>query len=268
MPELPEVEVTRLRLEPELVGQSFERVVIRSPKLRLPIATDLVHVLPVKTVRTIGRRGKYLLFFCDGGCLIIHLGMTGHLRLVPAEMAPWKHDHLDFLFTNGRLLRFNDPRKFGTVIWTWGNPLEHSLLLGIGPEPLTPAFDGAHLFKASRSRFVAVKLFIMNSAIVAGVGNIYANEALFRARINPSRPASSLDLDEFDRLAAAIRDVLAESIDLGSTFRVAEAETSYHPLSLHVYGREGAACNFCGTPLKNARLGNRSSIFCPTCQQV
>jgi len=266
VPELPEVEVTRRRLERELAGKRIERVTVRAPKLRLPVPAELAKVLPGRTVRTVGRRGKYLLFFCDGGCLVIHLGMTGFLRLLPGETPPGKHDHLDVVLADGRVLRFHDPRKFGSVLWTTGNPLEHPLLAGIGPEPLTPSFDGAYLFAASRSRSVAVKLFIMNAAVVAGVGNIYANEALFRARIHPARPARSLSRDECDRLAETVKEVLAESVEQGSTYRVAEETVAYHPLEFRVYGRGGVACTVCGAILEETRLGNRSTVFCPRCQ--
>jgi formamidopyrimidine-DNA glycosylase len=267
VPELPEVETTRQRLEPELVGKKFDRVEVRTPKLRLPVPQKLKTTLPGRTVRVLGRRGKYLLFFCDGGCLIIHLGMTGFLQLLSAATPPGKHDHLDFVFTDGHVLRFQDSRKFGTVLWIPGDPLAHPLLAGLGPEPLSDAFDGAYLYGASRSRLVAVKLFIMNARVVAGVGNIYANEALFRAGIRPDRAAGSLDRRECDRLAAAIHEVLAESVETGSTYRVAEGTVGYHPLEFSVYGRGGVACRTCGTALESIRLGNRSTVFCPRCQQ-
>lgn len=267
MPELPEVETTRRRLEPLVVGKKFEKVVIRAPKLRLPMQDHLKTALPGRTVLGVGRRGKYLLFLCDGGCLVIHLGMTGLLRLLSGATPPGKHDHLDLVFTDGQVLRFQDPRKFGTVLWVEGNPLSHSLLAKIGPEPLTQAFDGEYLYGAGRSRRVAVKLFIMNASVVAGVGNIYANEALFRAGIRPDRPVGTLDRRECDRLAHAIKEVLTESIDKGSTYRVAEDTVGYHPLEFDVYGRSGVACRTCGSALEAIRLGNRSTVFCPRCQR-
>ena len=267
MPELPEVETIRRRLEPLVVGKKLERVVLRAPKLRLPMQKHLETVLPGLTVHGLGRRGKYLLFFCDGGCLVIHLGMTGFLRLLSAATSPGKHDHLDLVFTDGQILRFQDQRKFGTVLWVDGDPLTHPLLAGIGPEPLTEAFDGEYLHGASRSRKVAVKLFIMNSSVVAGVGNIYANEALFRAGIRPDRAAGSLDRRECDLLAEAVKEVLAESIETGSTYRVAEETVGYHPLEFSVYGRSGALCRACGGTLESTRLGNRSTVFCPRCQR-
>lgn len=267
MPELPEVEVTRRRLEQHLVGKVFERVVVRTPKLRLPIPPEIGDVLPGQRVRSIGRRGKYLLLVCDRGCLIIHLGMTGFLQVLTEPLPAGRHDHVDFLFASGPVLRFHDPRKFGTVLWTTDDPLAHPLLSSIGPEPLLPGFDGAYLFAVSRSRQIAVKLLVMDSAVVAGVGNIYANEALFRAGIRPTRPAGSLSSDECERLAESIRTVLAESVEQGSTYRVKEELVSYHPFTFHVYGRAGDRCSACGTPLEHARLGNRSSVFCPRCQR-
>jgi formamidopyrimidine-DNA glycosylase len=192
--------------------------------------------------------------------------MTGFLHFLPKPPMPGKHDHLDIVFVGGPALRFHDPRKFGTVLWTTTDPLTHPLLAGIGPEPLTTDFDGDYLFTVSRRRTVAVKLLIMNAAIVAGVGNIYANEALFRAGIRPDRQSSSLSLPECERLATAIREVLQESIEQGSTYRVAEETVAYHPLEFAVYGRRKSVCSSCGALLEEIRLGNRSTVFCPRCQ--
>jgi formamidopyrimidine-DNA glycosylase len=266
MPELPEVELTRRRLEREVVGKRIERVVIRTPKLRLAIPGELATVLPGRTIRSVGRRGKYLLFDCESGWLIIHLGMTGFLQLISASTPPGKHDHLDVCLDDGGVLRFRDPRKFGTVIWTADAPTGHPLQVGIGPEPLTAGFDEEYLFTVSRTRRVAVKLLIMNAATVAGVGNIYANEALFRAGIRPDRPASSLSIQECGRLVLFIREVLSESIEQGSTYRVAEGSVAYHPLNFAVYGRGRGACTRCGGALEEIRLGNRSTVYCPRCQ--
>lgn len=267
MPELPEVEVTRRRLENGLLGRRIEQVAVRAPKLRLPVPPELAAVLPGRTVLSVGRRGKYLLLDCETGWLIIHLGMTGFLRLLPAPTPPGRHDHLDIVFVDGTVLRFHDPRKFGTVAWTTDDPAQHPLLAAIGPEPLTAEFDGAYLFEVCRQRTVAVKQLLMNAAVVAGVGNIYANEALFRAGIRPDRPGSSLSRTECDRLALAVREVLQESIDRGSTHRVTEETAAYHPLDLRVYGRGRKACTTCGTALEEIRLGGRSTVYCPKCQQ-
>jgi formamidopyrimidine-DNA glycosylase len=267
VPELPEVEVTRRRLEREIEGKEFAGVIIRAPKLRLPLPLDLVTLLPGRYVRSVARRGKYLMLDCERGWLIVHLGMTGFLRILAGMSEPGKHDHLDFVFTDGSVLRFHDPRKFGTVVWTTGNPLEHPLLAGIGPEPLSAAFDGEYLFTASRNRRVPIKPLIMNAAVVAGVGNIYANEALFRSGIRPDRPAGSLDREDCGRLAEAIRTVLEESIGEGSTYQVAEGSVAYHPLQFNVYGRGRDVCLRCRSPLMDTRLGNRSTVFCPHCQK-
>jgi formamidopyrimidine-DNA glycosylase len=266
MPELPEVETTRRRLEPLLKGKQFDRVVMRVAKLRLPLSPELATVLPGQTVKILKRRGKYLLVYCDHGCLVIHLGMTGFLRLVPVQTPPGSHDHLDMVFTDGWVLRFHDPRKFGIILWMTDDPLYHPLLSNIGPEPLEESFAGEYLFDISRSRRVAVKQLIMNSSVIAGVGNIYANEALFRAGIRPDRAAGSLDREECHKLAQTIREVLTESIETGSTYRVAEETVAYHPLTLMVYGRSGTGCRSCGEPLETTRLGNRSTVFCSQCQ--
>ncbi|GAM09296.1 formamidopyrimidine-DNA glycosylase [Geobacter sp. OR-1] len=266
MPELPEVEITRRRLEPLLKGKQFDRVVLRTPKLRLPIPQELKTELRGRIVQSLGRRGKYLLLFCDSGCLVIHLGMTGFLRLVGADTPPGGYDHLDFIFTDGQILRFHDPRKFGTILWVTGDPLHHPLIAGIGPEPLTDSFNGGYLYEMSRNRRVAVKQFIMNAAIVAGVGNIYANEALFQSRIRPDRAAGTMIAEECDRLVQSIKEVLAGSLETGSTYRVAEETVAYHPLDFRVYGRGGELCRTCGTVLESLRIGNRSTVFCSSCQ--
>lgn len=266
MPELPEVEVTRRRLERELLGCRFKQVVLRVRKLRFPLTAELAKVLPGLVVRGIVRRGKYLLFDCGSGWLLLHLGMTGFLRLLRGTPPPGKHDHLDFIFDDGQLLRFHDPRKFGTVAWHTGDPLQHPLLAGIGPEPLTEAFGDRYLFEASRNRKVAVKQFIMNSAVVAGVGNIYANEALFRARIRPDRAAGTLTCEECTRLTISIREVLEVSIGEGDACRVSEETVAYYPQMFKVYGRAGKPCFGCREPLDEARLGGRSTVFCRRCQ--
>lgn len=267
MPELPEVEVTRRRLECELAGKKIRQVVLRVTKLRLPVPPELADILPGLTVRSIERRGKYLLFDCGSGRLLVHLGMTGFLRLLRGTHQPGKHDHLDIVFDDGHVLSFHDPRKFGIVAWITGDPLQHPLLSGIGPEPLSGAFDGACLYTVSRGRKVAIKQLIMDSAVVAGVGNIYANEALFQARIRPDRAAGSLAIGECTELVNTIRGVLERSIGEGSACRVAEETVVYYPQALKVYGRGGKPCCDCGEPLDEVRLGNRSTVFCRTCQK-
>ena len=267
MPELPEVEVTRCRLERELSGRMIREVVLRVAKLRLPVPAELITILPGLVVRAVERRGKYLLFDCGSGWLLVHLGMTGFLRLLRGSPPPGKHDHLDVIFDDGQLLRFHDPRKFGIVDWFIGDPHQHPLLADIGPEPLTGAFDCNYLFAASRGRKVTVKQLIMNSAVVAGVGNIYANEALFRAGIRPDRAAGALTAPECARLADTIREVLEMSIREGNACLVAEETVAYYPQEFKVYGRGGKACVRCAGPLDEIRLGGRSTVFCSTCQK-
>jgi formamidopyrimidine-DNA glycosylase len=267
VPELPEVEVTCRRLERELVGRRFKLVVLRAGKLRLPLPEELTGILPGLRVRGVDRRGKYLLFDCGNGWLLVHLGMTGFLRLLHGTPPPGKHDHLDFIFDDGQMLRFHDPRKFGIVEWVVGDPLQHPLLAGIGPEPLSGAFDGRYLFSASRGRKVTVKQLIMNSSVVAGIGNIYANEALFRARIRPDRAAGTLTLQESTRLAETVREVLEGSIGEGDACRVAEETVAYYPQIFKVYGRGGEPCPVCGENLDEIKLGNRSTVFCRACQK-
>jgi len=216
------------------------------------------------------RRGKYLLIACDQGWLIIHLGMSGNLRVVPAGSMPGRHDHLDILFERDTLLRFNDPRRFGLVLWTAEDPLQHPLLAVIGPEPFGNGFTGDYLFRASRGRKTAIKQLIMESGIVAGVGNIYASEALFRAAIHPSLPAAEIDPERAAQLATAIREVLRDSIEQGGTairdFRAGEETSGYHAVRLAVYGREGKPCPRCGNRIERMRLGGRSTYFCAGCQ--
>lgn len=267
MPELPEVEVTRRRLERELVGKSFKEVILRVAKLRLPVPDELTTILPGLMVLGIDRWGKYLLFDCGSGRLLVHLGMTGFLQLLRGASPPGKHDHLDFIFDDGQLLRYHDPRKFGIVAWFAGDPQQHPLLAEIGPEPLSGIFNGAYLFEVTRKRKVAVKQLIMNSRVVAGVGNIYANEALFLARIRPDRAARTLNIHECAELVAVIREVLEKSIGEGSTYRVAEETVAYYPQALKVYGRGGKPCSACGAALEETRLGSRSTVFCQNCQK-
>ena len=266
MPELPEVEVTRRRLELELVGRRIEGVEIRTAKLRLPIPAELAVNVTGRKLRSIERKGKYLLFDCETGYLLIHLGMTGFLQLLSGTPVAGKHDHLDIRFEGGRLLRFHDPRKFGTVLWITGNPLQHPLLVDIGPEPLSDVFNAAYLYGISRNRRVPVKQFLMDSSIVAGVGNIYANEALFRSRVRPDRAVNALTEDECQLIVSEVRNVLMSSISAGSSYQVSEEMVSYYPLRYAVYGRGGESCRVCGTVLDEIRLANRSSVYCRSCQ--
>lgn len=270
MPELPEVETTRNAIMPHIAGKKILQAVVRTERLRQPIP-DLARLLPGRTVQSVERRGKYLLIACDRGWLIIHLGMSGNLWIVPACTPPGKHDHLDILFAGDTLLRFNDPRRFGLVLWTGEDPLQHPLLAAIGPEPLGDAFTGNYLFRVSRGRKTAIKQLIMESGIVAGVGNIYASEALFRAAIHPALPAGEIDPERAAQLVTAIRAVLRDSIEQGGTtirdFRAGEETSGYYAVRLAVYGREGEPCPRCGALIGRLRLGGRSTYFCGVCQR-
>jgi formamidopyrimidine-DNA glycosylase len=271
MPELPEVETTRRGIAPHVEGKRVSKVVVRSGKLRRPVPPELPELLTGRTILRVERRGKYLLLRTDRGSVILHLGMSGHLRIVPAMTAAEKHDHLDIVLENGTALRLTDPRRFGLALWTTGDPLEHPLLAGLGPEPLEEEFDGDYLFQASRGRSLAVKQFIMESRIVAGVGNIYANEALFRAGIHPARPAGRISRIRCHRLAEAAREVLTAAIALGGTtlrdFSDGEGKPGYFRLRLDVYGREGEPCPKCGDSIRQSRQGGRATYFCRKCQR-
>nr|VFJ70308.1 MAG: DNA-(apurinic or apyrimidinic site) lyase [Candidatus Kentron sp. FW] len=271
MPELPEVETIRRGLSQHLPGHGIERVVIRNSRLRWPVAEGITEDLPGQVVREIARRGKYLLFRMTRGTIIMHLGMSGSLRVIPATVLPEKHDHLDFVLESGDCLRFRDPRRFGAILWTETDPLIHARLADLGPEPLEDEFSGNWLFKASRKRRVAVKDFLMAGNIVAGLGNIYANEALFRSGILPTRSAGAISLNRYNILVEATRDTLREAIDSGGTtlrdFSRSDGKPGYFRQRLQVYGREGKPCPRCGYRVKRQRKNQRSSFFCTHCQR-
>lgn len=270
MPELPEVETTRRGIAPHLVHHRVTQVVVRHRGLRWPVPRRLVNHLEGQRLNAIERRAKYLLFRFDAGTLLLHLGMSGHLRVVPADTPVQKHDHLDFVFEGDRCLRFNDPRRFGSVHWTKDDPENHALLKSLGPEPLSDEFDGDVLFEKSRKRRIAVKLFIMNAHIVVGVGNIYANEALFLAGIRPGRAAGRVTRVEYARLAEAIKTVLQSAIAKGGTtlrdFTQPDGNTGYFQIHLNVYDRAGEPCRVCGAEIKHKVMGQRATYLCPTCQ--
>lgn len=270
MPELPEVETTRRGIVPHVTGCIISAAVVRQRALRWPVPRNLNSLLAGNKVLTVTRRGKYLLLKLETGTLLIHLGMSGHLSIVRDARTPKKHDHVDILFQHGETLRLTDPRRFGAVLWVKGDPLDHVLLAHLGPEPLLTEFDGEYLFSASRGRKVAVKSFIMDSKIVVGVGNIYANEALFLAGIRPSRGAGRLTRQQCDTLVRTIKAVLESAIVAGGTtlrdFRSAEGRAGYFQQKLRVYGRGGMPCLRCGSLLKETRLGQRSTFHCSECQ--
>ena len=276
MPELPEVETTRRGIEPHLRGRRIARVIVRHPVLRWPVPVNLPQLLEGQHIARVERRGKYLLLpFADQqraqGTLLLHLGMSGSLRLVAADAAVGKHDHLDIALDSGQALRLTDPRRFGAVLWQPLDAGEHELLADLGPEPLTDAFDGAYLWQRSRGRSAPVKAFLMDSHIVVGVGNIYANEALFAAGIRPDRAAGRISLARYQRLVDEVKRVLARSIKQGGTtlrdFVGGDGKPGYFRQQLLVYGRGGEACQQCEAELIEVRLGQRSTVYCQNCQR-
>lgn len=271
MPELPEVETTRRGIAPLLRGRRVESVDVREARLRWPVPPALARDLPGQPLRAVSRRAKFLLFESPVGHLILHLGMSGSLRVVSREVAPGKHDHLDVVLDDGRCLRLRDPRRFGAALWTTDDPLEHPLLRNLGPEPLEDAFSADLLHRLSRRRSVAVKSFLMNSRVVAGVGNIYASEALFLAGIHPGRAAGRISLERYERLVAAVRRVLDDAIAAGGTtlrdFVGSDGNPGYFSQRLRVYARENEACEQCGTDIRSRFIGQRSTFYCPRCQR-
>ncbi|MCL7750873.1 bifunctional DNA-formamidopyrimidine glycosylase/DNA-(apurinic or apyrimidinic site) lyase [Guyparkeria hydrothermalis] len=270
MPELPEVETTRRGIEPHVVGQRIEDVIVRDARLRWPVRADLGDFLRARPVEAVERRAKYLLLCLDrGDRILIHLGMSGSLRLDDPANPPRKHDHVEWRLANGRALRLHDPRRFGAVLTDHADD-PHRRLRNLGPEPLDPDFDGAYLAGRFAGRRVAVKQAIMNADIVVGVGNIYASEALFLAGIHPGMPAGQLAPDACDALAAAIRQVLAAAIEQGGTtlrdFLAPSGTPGYFRQTLNVYERTDQPCRRCGTPVERVVMGQRSTWFCPACQ--
>lgn len=271
MPELPEVETVRRGIAPYLIGQQVVRVVVRQPRLRWPVPEELAAMLSGQTFRRVERRAKYLLLHTDAGAVIFHLGMTGRLRILSADTPYQKHDHVDLTLADGHCLRFNDSRRFGALLWTAEPPEQHPLLQALGPEPLDEEFSGVWLHQRAQGRVLAVKPFIMDPHIVVGVGNIYASESLFAAAINPLRPAGQVTLAEYETLARAIREILAEAIRQGGTtlrdFVGGEGEPGYFQQHLCVYDRYRLPCRVCGEPIDRCRLGQRSTYYCPRCQR-
>jgi len=270
MPELPEVEVTRLGISEQLIGAEVAGVVVHSAKLRSLVPAGLADLLVGQRIRSVERRGKYLILTCPAGSLLLHLGMTGHLRLLPGDSAAGPHDRFDLQLSSGVMLRLNDLRRFGSIHWTSSDPFQHKLLHAIGPEPLTGALTGEYLYRRSRGRKVAVQRFLMDSAVVAGIGNIYAAESLFRCRMLPDTLAGAMSHSDCARLCDAIKETLSDSIAAGRStmdFSRAEEKLAYFPQQLYVYGREGKPCRECGGAVVRGRLGNRSTFFCPVCQR-
>jgi formamidopyrimidine-DNA glycosylase len=271
MPELPEVETTRRGVEPYVVGRRITAFDLREPRLRWPVSPDLPAQLMGRRIVSAGRRAKYLLLGTDDGTLLLHLGMSGSLRVLPAGTPRLKHDHFDLVLDSGAALRFNDPRRFGSVHFTREDPARHPLLAALAPEPFDPAFDTDYLERIARGRRVAIKPLLMNGRLVTGVGNIYANEALFRARIRPRRQARRLTRRELAQLVRAIRSVLSMALRVGGTtlrdYVGVDGTPGYFRLKLNVYERTGAPCRRCGTPIRQLAQGQRSTYYCPTCQR-
>lgn len=272
MPELPEVETSLRGVEPYLRGETIKAVISRTPKLRWPIPPELAHMQGAKII-SLARRAKYLIMHTERGDIILHLGMSGSLGILKQheDKGPGKHDHVDLITESGTILRYNDPRKFGCWLWA-ENAQDHPLIKKLGVEPLSDAFNGAHLFAKSRRKTVAVKNFIMNNDNVVGVGNIYACESLFMAGIHPETAAQNLTKKRCERLATVIKEVLTQSIIQGGTslrdFIQPDGKPGYFAQVLQVYGRKGEACNDCGTPIQAKIIGQRNSYFCPKCQKL
>jgi formamidopyrimidine-DNA glycosylase len=277
VPELPEVEVIRRGIAPHLEGRHIADVAIRNPNLRWPVPPDLAQTLHGLKINSVSRRAKYLLLNCGKGSVILHLGMSGSLRLlapsvtVPAAVLPQKHDHVDLVLDNGTIFRMRDPRRFGAMLWSCGDVLHHKLLAELGPEPLDSTFDGRVLYEKTRGRSAGIKQVLMNSRVVAGVGNIYASEALFHARMNPLSPADRISLSRYKKLAEAIKRTLSLAIEAGGSslrdFVNSDGKPGYFQQQYWVYGRAGKPCRQCGSPIIQIRQGQRSSFYCPLCQK-
>ncbi len=270
MPELPEVETTRSGIAPHIEGNAVSDVVVRHHQLRWPVPRGLKGTLAGHKLIAVSRRAKYLLFTFDHGTLILHLGMSGSLRIIASTLPAEKHDHIDIVFEDGKALRLTDPRRFGCVLWTRDDPQQHQLIAQLGPEPLSEAFSGDTLFQRSRGRKSTIKQFIMDGKIVVGVGNIYASESLFLAGINPKRIAGKISRERYQKLAEAIKQVLTAAIHQGGTtlrdFVGGDGKPGYFAQQLNVYAREGEPCRVCGTTIKQLVLGQRSTYYCPSCQ--
>lgn len=272
MPELPEVETTRAAIEPHLLQQRIKAIDVRQGRLRLPVSPELYQACNGRRIEAVLRRAKYLLLQLSEGFILVHLGMSGHMQIVPAGTPPGKHAHVDLLLESGLVLRYYDPRRFGLWLYLDHSPWQHALLAHLGPEPLSDGFDATYLWQRSRNKKQAIKSFIMSNDIVVGVGNIYATESLFLSAIHPLRAAGTLDLDECQTLTHHIRQVLQQAIAVGGTtlqdFYSPEGKPGYFANHLHVYGRKNLACFRCDTLVDAARIGGRTSTFCPGCQPL
>ena len=272
MPELPEVETTRAGIEPYLNGEMIEGVAVRQHRLRYPVPSKLAEKLTGQVIRGVLRRGKYLIFKLDQGGVLIHLGMSGSLRIVEQSIKPGKHDHVDFSMQSGWVIRYTDPRKFGLVLWVEGSVQEHSLLVRLGVEPLSREFSAAYFYQIAQRRKVNIKALLMNSHVVVGVGNIYASEALFLAGIDPRTPAVTLQKEDCQRVVKAVKQVLKKAIKAGGTtlkdFVNGQGQPGYFQQQLYVYGRADLGCHVCGQVIRKCVLAQRSTFYCPQCQAL
>lgn len=271
MPELPEVETTVRALRPVLEGHRIKKVAVRESRLRWPVPANLPETLEGALVKSVRRRAKYIVIDTTEGILLVHLGMSGRFCLAPRADPPQKHDHVDIITDRGDILRYTDPRRFGAMLLTKEDPATHPLLAELGPEPWDPELNGLRLQHQSRRRSGPVKSFLMDGTVIVGVGNIYANEALFRAGLRPTRQARRVTRAQYTSLLEHVRDVLGEAILAGGTtlrdFAAGERQAGYFRVSLAVYGRGGQPCLRCGTLLKAVRIANRSTVYCPHCQR-
>jgi formamidopyrimidine-DNA glycosylase len=273
MPELPEVETTRLGIEPHIADKRVKQLIVRNPALRWPVPADMGTWLDGSLLRAVERRGKYLLFRFEQGTAIWHLGMSGAIRIMlPGKVPdPMVHDHVDVIFADGTCLRYTDPRRFGCLLWTTDDPNSHALIGHLGPEPLSDAFDGDYLFQQTRKRKQNIKTLIMDAKVVVGVGNIYANEALFSAGIRPGKAAGRVTRAAAAALCKEIKRILARSIKQGGTtlrdFTGGDGKPGYFAQQLNVYGRAGKPCRQCAQPLKEVRMANRTTVYCSSCQR-
>lgn len=270
MPELPEVEVSRMGISPHIVGHRVAEIIVRNPKLRWPVP-EAIRQIEGQVIRKVSRRAKYLLLETDIGYAIVHLGMSGSLRILPASVPPEKHDHVDLVLSSGEVLRYNDPRRFGA--WLWQQPLgeDHTVLRKLGPEPLSDTFTADYLIEKAKGKRTAIKQFIMDNQVVVGVGNIYANESLFSAGIHPKRAAGNISRQRMTVLVAEIKAVLDFAIEQGGTtlkdFKNADGKPGYFAQELQVYGKGGEPCPRCDKTLSEIKIGQRATVYCGDCQK-
>ncbi|WP_100644099.1 bifunctional DNA-formamidopyrimidine glycosylase/DNA-(apurinic or apyrimidinic site) lyase [Alteromonas facilis] len=270
MPELPEVEVSRMGIEPHLVDQTITAIKVHNRSLRWPVPNEVQHAVG-QVIQSVSRRAKYLFINTSVGSVVLHLGMSGRLRVVDRQLPLVKHDHIEIMLSSGQVLRLNDPRRFGACLWQPNDDEPMAILANLGPEPLTDDFDWQHLYALSRNKSTPVKTFIMTNQVVVGVGNIYANEALFLSGIDPRRAAGKISKERYQRLTDNIKKVLAAAIEQGGTtlkdFTQADGNPGYFSQHLRVYGRSGKPCEVCQQPIKSVVIGQRNTFYCPQCQR-